>query len=205
MCKPTAQLQCSARPSPCFSGHHQACLLSIACYITPHTPGTWAGMQQWPAVSKLRLIHSSATKVMYSHLTCTADSRLSMCRYLLRLSSKSSGSTARVSSSSSSGMLRSWQTAAVDADQQQTQSVTHQQQQQQPAVHVQQLTCRRCFQRFSSAENTSRACSYHPALYTGGEVAKVGQQEVAVCISWVPILGRGFVVVGGGGWTQGVA
>jgi hypothetical protein len=38
------------------------------------------------------------------------------------------------------------------------------------------LTCRRCFQRFSSAANSSRACSFHPALYTGGEVAKVSKQ-----------------------------
>jgi hypothetical protein len=37
----------------------------------------------------------------------------------------------------------------------------------------QMLTCRRCFQRFSSAANSSSACSFHPAMYTGGEVAKV--------------------------------
>ncbi|KAF6259118.1 hypothetical protein COO60DRAFT_1044090 [Scenedesmus sp. NREL 46B-D3] len=34
------------------------------------------------------------------------------------------------------------------------------------------VTCRRCKQRFSEASNTKDACRYHPALYSGGEVAK---------------------------------
>jgi hypothetical protein len=34
-------------------------------------------------------------------------------------------------------------------------------------------TCRRCKQRFSEATNSQEACRYHPALYSGGEVAKV--------------------------------
>lgn len=37
----------------------------------------------------------------------------------------------------------------------------------------QQVTCRRCLQRFSVTENSPTACYYHPAMYTGGEVAKV--------------------------------
>lgn len=35
------------------------------------------------------------------------------------------------------------------------------------------MTCKRCKQRFSAEQNTKTSCSYHPALYSGGEVAKV--------------------------------
>lgn len=34
------------------------------------------------------------------------------------------------------------------------------------------FTCRRCLQRVSAASNHAAACRYHPALYSGGEVAK---------------------------------
>eukprot|EP00878_Enallax_costatus_P022252 GHUV01023596.1.p2 GENE.GHUV01023596.1~~GHUV01023596.1.p2 ORF type:complete len:157 (+),score=39.81 GHUV01023596.1:360-830(+) len=63
--------------------------------------------------------------------------------------------------------------------------------QQQVAVHTQRLqqlttystqaaaasttglmTCKRCKQRFVAAENTACSCKFHPALYSGGEVAK---------------------------------
>lgn len=73
--------------------------------------------------------------------------------------------------------------AAKEQVQQQDQQAQQQQHDQQPQQHeqpqhaprpVQLLTCRRCFQRFSSAENSAHACSFHPAMYTGGEVAKVG-------------------------------
>ena len=35
-------------------------------------------------------------------------------------------------------------------------------------------TCRRCKQQFDPAENHSGACNYHSALWTGGEISKVG-------------------------------
>eukprot|EP00882_Tetradesmus_deserticola_P013442 GHRQ01014274.1.p1 GENE.GHRQ01014274.1~~GHRQ01014274.1.p1 ORF type:complete len:160 (+),score=30.09 GHRQ01014274.1:220-699(+) len=34
------------------------------------------------------------------------------------------------------------------------------------------VTCRRCKQRFSEASNNKDECRHHPALYSGGEVAK---------------------------------
>lgn len=62
------------------------------------------------------------------------------------------------------------------------QDVPQQQQQQQPPQ--QQLTCRRCYQRFDTAANTRSSCRFHPAMYTGGEVAKVrGQCGVSTVIS----------------------
>jgi len=56
------------------------------------------------------------------------------------------------------------------------------QQHQEQQVHKQQrsaqtMTCRRCYQRFSTADNSSTSCSFHPAMYTGGEVAKVRTPE----------------------------
>jgi hypothetical protein len=33
-------------------------------------------------------------------------------------------------------------------------------------------TCRRCLRRFAAADNVPDACRRHPALYSGGEVAK---------------------------------
>lgn len=53
-----------------------------------------------------------------------------------------------------------------------------------PQLQQQQLTCRRCFQRFSSTANSAQACRFHPAMFTGGEVAKVRTQQrwcVYVC------------------------
>lgn len=35
-----------------------------------------------------------------------------------------------------------------------------------------ELYCRRCRQHFLQTDNHTTACRYHPALYTGGEVAK---------------------------------
>jgi len=35
-------------------------------------------------------------------------------------------------------------------------------------------TCRRCKQSFLESENSSAACRFHPCIWTGGEVAKVG-------------------------------
>lgn len=35
------------------------------------------------------------------------------------------------------------------------------------------MTCRRCKQQFTAADNTSSSCRYHPSLFSGGEVAKV--------------------------------
>lgn len=35
------------------------------------------------------------------------------------------------------------------------------------------LTCKRCKQQFSPEENHHSACRFHPAIYSGGEVAKV--------------------------------
>jgi hypothetical protein len=35
-------------------------------------------------------------------------------------------------------------------------------------------TCRRCKQEFTAAANSPRACHFHPCIYTGGEMAKVG-------------------------------
>jgi hypothetical protein len=204
MCKPAQQhLQRSARPIPCTSGHHVALCTGIACLRPPITPGYWPGMQQLPNVSKARLICSSTRKSLHSDVRCTANSPKRVFWGQTSLSSKANGSIGGASSSSSSGGCRSWRPTAVDADQQQTQDVAHQQRQQQqqrPAVQVQQLTCRRCFQQFSSAENSSRACSYHPAMYTGGEVAKVCDTELAACFGcWTCTLGRisGWV----GGWV----
>eukprot|EP00879_Flechtneria_rotunda_P018188 GHRR01019077.1.p1 GENE.GHRR01019077.1~~GHRR01019077.1.p1 ORF type:complete len:181 (+),score=47.90 GHRR01019077.1:64-606(+) len=34
------------------------------------------------------------------------------------------------------------------------------------------MTCKRCKQMFSDLENSSTSCKHHPALYSGGEVAK---------------------------------
>jgi hypothetical protein len=59
----------------------------------------------------------------------------------------------------------------VQQHQQEYQSQQQQQQQQPPPP--QHLTCRRCFQRFSAHANSSCSCRFHPALFTGGEVAKV--------------------------------
>lgn len=40
------------------------------------------------------------------------------------------------------------------------------------AAQQQLLTCRRCRERFEAGANSRGACRYHPALFTGGEVAK---------------------------------
>lgn len=42
----------------------------------------------------------------------------------------------------------------------------------QAAASTSLITCRRCKQRFNEASNSRDACRYHPALYSGGEVAK---------------------------------
>lgn len=48
------------------------------------------------------------------------------------------------------------------------------------AAPFQMVTCKRCRQRFNPSDNTSSSCRYHPALYSGGEVAKVGQLQAIV-------------------------
>jgi hypothetical protein len=35
-----------------------------------------------------------------------------------------------------------------------------------------QFTCKRCKTKFNAAENTRTSCRFHPALYSGGEMAK---------------------------------
>eukprot|EP00955_Chlamydomonas_euryale_P064477 358989-Chlamydomonas_euryale.AAC.6 len=41
-----------------------------------------------------------------------------------------------------------------------------------PSTSQPLITCRRCKQRFVADSNASTSCQYHPAIYTGGEVAK---------------------------------
>lgn len=42
----------------------------------------------------------------------------------------------------------------------------------QPAPTTALRTCRRCHARFDPAANTPTSCRFHPAIYTGGEIAK---------------------------------
>jgi hypothetical protein len=59
-------------------------------------------------------------------------------------------------------------------DQQYADQQPEQQQQQQLEQPRQLLTCKRCRQRFDSSSNCGASCRCHPAMYSGGEVAKVG-------------------------------
>ena len=43
-----------------------------------------------------------------------------------------------------------------------------------PLVAMQTRTCRRCKQQFDPATNDKHSCRHHSAMYTGGEVSKVG-------------------------------
>ena len=102
-------------------------------------------------------------------MPCT-DSRRSSpqgCSQYRVSSSNSSSSSSSIQCSAISRVKRccTLEAAAAAREQQAEQA------QQEPLAQL--LTCRRCFQRFSSASNSAGACSFHPAMYTGGEVAKV--------------------------------
>jgi hypothetical protein len=44
-----------------------------------------------------------------------------------------------------------------------------------PPAAVQTRTCRRCKQQFDPAINGMHSCRHHSAMYTGGEISKVGR------------------------------